>query len=87
MGGRVLEDYKNTILLQISLFLLVMEDYKNTHHINRRGHFFPKNYFRLTKGIVPPISDKMTYVRGDTGGRGDHPTHIRGVMGELLTSY
>ena len=30
MGGRVLEDYKNTILLQISLFLLVMEDYKNT---------------------------------------------------------
>jgi len=29
----------------------------------------------------------MTYVRGDTGGRGDHPTHMRGYGGELLTSY
>jgi hypothetical protein len=81
-----LEDYTNTILLQNSRFLLVLEDYKKTP-INRRGTFFPKNYFRLTQGIVPPISDKMTYVRGDTGGRGDHPTHMRGYGGKLSTSY
>jgi hypothetical protein len=40
-GIRVLEDYRNTILLQNSRFLLVLEDYKKTP-IKVGGHFFPK---------------------------------------------
>lgn len=31
---------------------------------------FSKNFFLHNKGDYPPKTDKMTYIRGDTGGRG-----------------
>jgi hypothetical protein len=59
-------------------------DYTPIINGEKKGNFFPKFYLHNV-GDYPPISDKMTYIRGDTGGEGGLYPHANRGGGDILS--
>jgi hypothetical protein len=77
-----LEDYKNTILLQNSPFLLVLEDYKKTPI--KAGVIFSQKLFPINSGDCIPYFRQNDICKGGYGGEGGPPHPYKGVWGEVI---
>jgi hypothetical protein len=80
-GIRVLEDYTNTILLQNSRFLLVLENYKKPFFMG--GDIFSQKLFPINKRDCTPYFGQNDICKGGYGGEGGPPHPYEGVWGEV----